>query len=218
MSIFGVGSVKVSCQLALKTKTAHITLPQPIPSDRNYRPFYVLLTAGLLVRVALMLMYWPAVMLSFDSPRYARTWPTELFGDFWMPAAYPMFLALLRAVTHQLWFSIAVQHLLGWVVGVILFVTLRRLNVKPWLACWPAAVALLSGDQLYLEHQLMADSLLLFLTVAGLGAAIFGLTAGIDLRWLGTASALLAMAAFVRSVGIILLPILLFCTVPFGAG
>jgi hypothetical protein len=66
-----------------------------------------------------MFLYYPAVMLSFDSPRYARV-GQELFGDFWMPAGYPLLLHLLHSVTRQLWFTIVIQHLLGLATGVIL--------------------------------------------------------------------------------------------------
>lgn len=180
--------------------------------DLKYRPFLVLLALGVLVRSALMILYQPAVMLCFDSPRYARVSPPALFSDFSMPAGYPLLLQLLHGITHHLWFTIAVQHGLGLATGVILYLALARLGVKPWLACSPAAVVFLSGDHLYYEHQLMSDFFLTFLTAAGLGAAVHGLAGRVKLRWLGSASALLAMAALVRSVGITLLPILLVCT------
>lgn len=178
--------------------------------DLRYRPFLVLLALGLFVRVALMFLYYPAVMLSFDAPRYARVGPQELFGDFWMPAGYPLLLRLLHGVTRQLWFSIAVQHLLGVTTGVILYLTVSRLGLKLWVACLPAAVVFLSGDHLYLEHQLMADSFFIFLAIAGLGAAVSWMS-GKKLGWLAAASALLAMTALTRSVGVICLPTLLLC-------
>lgn len=178
--------------------------------DLKYRPFLVLLAFGFFVRVALMLLYYPAVMLSFDAPRYARVWPRELFGDFWMPAGYPLLLHLLHAVTRQLWFSIAIQHLLGLATGGILYLTMTRLGLKRWQACCPAAVVFLSGDHLYLEHQLMADSFFIFLAVTGLGAAVYWMS-GKTLWWLAAASVILAMAGLTRSVGVVSLPILVFC-------
>ncbi len=191
--------------------TATISEPARPLRDLKYGPLLVLLALGLFVRIALMFMYHPAVMLSFDSPRYARVGPRDLFGDFWMPAGYPLLLHLLHAVTRQLWFTVAIQHLLGLASGVILYLTMMRLGLQRWLACLPAAVVFLSGDHLYLEHQLMADSFLIFLTVAGLGAAVDGLI-GRNLRWLAIASTLLEMAALTRSVGVVLLPIFFLCT------
>lgn len=194
-----------------------IAPPIEAPRDLTYPPFLGLLAAGSLVRCALMILYFPAVMLSFDAPRYARVGTRDLFSDFWMPAGYPLLLRLLHDVSRQLWFTIAVQHLLGLATGVILYLTLSRLGVKRWLACLPAAVVFLSGDHLYLEHQLMADSFFLFLGVAGLGAALLWMSHR-KLSWLAAASALLATAALTRSVGMVMLPILLICTASVASG
>ena len=89
---------------------------------------------------------------------------------------------------------------------------MRRLGVVRAIACIPAAIPLLSGDHLYLEHTVMADHLTIFLTAAGIWAAICGLVPNLHLRWLVIASTLLAMAALTRSVGVVLLPILVLCT------
>jgi hypothetical protein len=178
----------------------------------NHRPLLLLFITGIFLRAILMVTYFPAVMLSSDAPRYARIDSMPMFGDFWMPAGYPMLLRLLRAISHQLWFSIAVQHVMGLVVGLLLFGTVRHLGVKRSVSCVPAAVPLFSGDHLYLEHQVMADCFLIFLATMGLAAAVRGLVPRLNVGWLATASAFLAMAALARSVGLILIPILVFCT------
>ncbi len=178
----------------------------------NYPPLLLLFTTGVCLRVILMIAYFPAVMLSYDSPRYARIYSMPMFGDFWMPAGYPMLLRLLHTISHQLWFTIAVQHVMGLGVGLLLFAAVRQLGVKPSMSCVPAAVPLLSGDHLYLEHQVMADCFLIFLAAMGLAAAVRGLVPRLNVRWLATASAFLAMAALARSVGIILVPILVLGT------
>ncbi|MDP9254525.1 MAG: hypothetical protein M3O66_06265, partial [Verrucomicrobiota bacterium] len=95
---------------------------------------------------------------------------------------------------------------------IMLFLSMRRLGAAHRIACLPAGIAFLSGDHLYLEHVIMADFLLIFLTSAGLTAAVYALKKCVDLRWLCVASALLASAALARSVGLILLPILAVCT------
>src|ERR1051325_7033873 len=59
-----------------------------------YRPFLILWGAGVAIRIVLMLLYFPAVMMFVDSSRYART---PLFGDYWTPAGYRMFLQSVRA-------------------------------------------------------------------------------------------------------------------------
>ena len=123
-----------------------------------------------------------------------------------------MFLWLLRQVSTQLWFTIWIQHVLGLGTGTLLYLSMRRLGALRAIACIPAAIPLLSGDHLYLEHTVMADHLTIFLTAPGIWAAICGLVPNFHLRWLAAASALLAMAALTRSVGVVLLPILVLCT------
>jgi hypothetical protein len=189
-----------------------------IADDLTYRPFLALLGCGVAVRVIVMALYWPAIMLSFDSPRFARIDGKPLFSDYWMPAAYPAFLRVLRAISDQLWFTIAVQHLIGIGIGVLVYLALRRLGIARWVACVPAAVAFLSGDHVYLEHMIMADFLLGFLAVAGLTAALFGLTPRVRLPYLALASPLLGTALLVRSVGVLLLPVLALCVFVFTAG
>jgi hypothetical protein len=178
----------------------------------SYPPLLLLFTAGVFLRVILMITYFPAVMLSSDSARYARIDSMPMFGDFWMPAGYPMLLRLLHAISHQLWFTIAVQHVMGLGVGLLLFAAVRHVGVKRSISCVPAAVPFLSGDHLYLEHQVMSDYLLIFLATVGLAAAIRGLVPKLNVGWLAMASVFLAIAALARSVGIILIPILVFCT------
>ena len=54
--------------------------------DLHYRPFLVLVALGILIRMILMLTYFPAILLHSDSARYARVGGWSIYGDFWMPA------------------------------------------------------------------------------------------------------------------------------------
>jgi hypothetical protein len=195
-----------------KSRAAVAAWPSEQFQDLRYRPFLVLVALGILFRLILMLAYFPAIMLHQDSQRYARIGGSSMYGDFWMPAGYPMFLWLLRRLSSQLWLTIWIQHLLGLVTGMFLYLSIRRLGVVRAIACIPAAIPLLSGDHLYLEHTVMADHLMIFLTAGGIWAAICGLVPNLRLRWLVLASTLLAMAALTRSVGVVLLPILALST------
>ena len=197
------------------SKPSHTARPPPIAEALRFRPLLVFAGIAALARVALMYMYFPAILLAFDSPRYARADGMGIFDDFWMPAGYAMFLCTLRALTNQLWVTIAVQHALGLATGLLLYLALVRLGVKRWLACIPAGVVFFSGDQLYLEHSLMADFFLTFTATAGFTAAAFWLTNRRTWWWLAAASALFAWASLVRSVGVVLLPVLLL-VVLFG--
>jgi hypothetical protein len=190
---------------------------QTIWSELKYRPFLILISLGLILRIFLMIAYRPAVMLWIDSIRFARIDPPQFFADFWMPAGYPGLLMILRAISHQLCFTIGVQHLMGLAVGPIFFLSMRRLSAPRWLAALAAAAPLLSGDHLYLEHVVMADYLLILLAAAGLGLAVWALSNGVEMRPLAAASIFLALATLVRSVGVILLPVLVFCALVAAA-
>jgi hypothetical protein len=175
-----------------------------------YRPFAILLGLGIVVRAAVMVLYFPAVMLSFDSPRYARV-DLPLFGDFWMPAGYPIFLKILQGLSAHLWVTIAVQHLLGLVGAVLLFTTAVRLGAPRWFACIPAGVVLLSGDHLYLEHIVMADTFALFTGIVALCAAVRGLVPAVTSPWLVVSGAFAGWSLLARSVGLVLVGVIPLC-------
>lgn len=176
----------------------------------RYPPFLAVLGCGVIVRVWVMSAYYPAVMLMFDSPRYARV-GMRMFGDFWMPAGYPLLLQLLRTISRQLWVTIMIQHFMGISIGMLLFAAMQRLRLPKPVACVVAAIPLLSGDQLYLEHTIMADHVLLVFAVAGLSAGIYGLVPTTKAPWICLSSIFLALAGLTRSVGIFLLPVLALC-------
>lgn len=182
-----------------------------IARELGYRPFLVLLGLGVFIRIAVMAMYFPAWMQTADAVRFARISPPGMFEDVWMPAGYPAFLSVVRHIVPALWVTIALQHLIGVFVGIALYLTVRRLGAKSWLACIPAGVAFLSGDHVWLEHQIMADSLMTALVAAGLLCTVWGLVPRLDLRWLAAGSALLMCASLSRNVALITLPIVFVC-------
>ena len=123
------------------------------------------------------------------------------------PAGYPEFLRILRVFGDTLTFAIFVQHVLGVATGLLLFATVRRV-VSAWWALLPAAVVLLAGPQLFLEHAPMAEALFAFL----LAVCVYCATRAYDSpRWYWAASAglVVACAGCVRLQGLTLAPILL---------
>jgi len=170
----------------------------------NYRPFLIVLGLGLALRMLTMAIYFPGVMHSYDSPRFARV-GLKMFDDYWMPAGYAGFLGALRLISDEFWVSIAVQHLLGLSVGIALFLVCVRLGVSRGWATVPAAAAVLSGDRLYLEHVFMADAFLIFMAAIGLAAVVRGLVPAVDLRWLLVAGVLLGASAVIRTPAFVLL-------------
>ncbi len=204
---------------------------------RLYWPLVALCTAGVALRVLVMLTYSSAVFVFYngDSIRYARIaapgYHSGLFSDPFAPAGYPAFLKLLRAIWSALPFTVGVQHALGLAIALLLYALARRLGSPRGVALVPAAVVLLSGDQLFLEHSLLSETLWAALVTGGLYAVIRG--AGTaepdrngdrdsngdrdgnadrdgDPRWLIAAGLLLAGSALARQISI---PLLLVASV-----
>ncbi|MBE2317425.1 glycosyltransferase family 39 protein [Solirubrobacter sp. CPCC 204708] len=176
---------------------------------REDRPFLILLAVAAVIRAATMPLYFPAVMTSMDSPRFARVNPEPIFGDQWQPAGYAAVLKALRVVTDEVWFTIAVQHLMGLVIGVVVYLVARRLGASPVPATAAAAAALLSGDVLYIEHWFMSDVLFLHVIILTLASAVFGLVPRVDRRWLLAAGCFGAAATLTRVVGFVAIPVVI---------
>lgn len=169
-----------------------------------YRPLLVLIAVGVLLRVLTMVAYSTAVMDYYtgDAGRYIRVGYHGVFSDEWQPAGYALFLAAIRGVTTTLSVTVAIQHLLGIATSVLLFATTRRAGAPRAIALIPAAVVLLSGDHLFLEHALLTESLWMALLAGGLYAAVRG--RAVNARWTLAASALLALSAVTRNVSAVL--------------
>jgi hypothetical protein len=149
-----------------------------------------------------MVAYSPAVLNenAHDGRLYIKAAHHGLLTGDREPLGYPLFLRALHAISHQLAFTISVQHALGLLTGVLLFMTARQLGVSPWLALVPAAVVWLGGDELFVEHAPLSESLFTPLLAATLYAGVRCLNDGS--RWPVTAGALAAMLLAVRSVGL----------------
>jgi hypothetical protein len=159
----------------------------------------------------LMLEYRPADLSNPDSGRFlhfAHT-PGGLFDDHFGPSGYAAFLKVTHAVWDRFEVTIVLQHLFGIAAALLLYATVRRLGAPRWAALVPAAVGLLWGDLLYLEHTPLSESPFVVLVAGGLYAAVRALPReGRWAAWLALAGALVAAAALFRNVGVILPPVL----------
>jgi hypothetical protein len=177
----------------------------------------IVLAAGIVLRLVVSLVYQPALMNSADSPTYIVMADGGLFGDPVRTAGYPMFMIALRWVSDALAFTITVQHVLGVLTALLLYVIARRAGAPLWVATIGAAAVLLSLDQVVLEHIILSEALFTFLFVATLYACVRALDdpsplyRALDSRhaWLFAAGLLLALCAWVRGVAAPLSPFLL---------
>jgi hypothetical protein len=194
---------------AAKAGSTRLTLAR-LARLRPHAGLIALVAAGAALRVFLMLEYRPAVFSNADSARFLHFAGRGdgLFQDHFGPSGYVAFLKVTRAIWDRLEATIALQHLLGIAAALLLYAALRRLGAPRWAALIPAAVVLLSGDQVYLEHTLLSEPPFMPLVAGGLYAAVRGLEDRPRRPpWLAMAGALLASAALFRNVGLVVGPL-----------
>ncbi len=163
----------------------------------------VILLLAIAVRVAVAALYFPSIFEVYDTPRFARAVPQAgLFDDYWMPAGYPAFLKIVHHLSTEIWVTVAVQHLIGIGLVVVVFAAVRRCTQSAIAASVAAAVAALSGDLIYLEHIILADGFLFTFSVLACACICFGLGDRTDTRWLVAAGVCAACAMLSRSVGL----------------
>lgn len=174
-------------------------------------PLLLLLALGVALRIATVLAYRPAALPFNDGIRYLRTAAgvNGLFDDPYAPGGYPLFLRAVLGIVPDLTAVVVVQHLLGIAAGLVLYWGMRQVGAPRWAALVPAAVILLSGDQIYLEHTLLTESLSILLLSGGLACAMAATTRDGDRawRWAAAAGLLLGAGGLVRLVLVIALPL-----------
>jgi hypothetical protein len=179
------------------------------------RAVLVLFGVGLLLRILVMVLYSDVTLTYYggDSTRYMRlpfTGYHGLFSDPASPAGYPAFLQVARWVSHDIIFTIGLQRLMGIGTALLVLLALRRLGAPWWAASMPAAVALLSGDHLFLETSILTETLWMLLLAAGVWATFSASPYPHSPLWLALAGVLFALSATVRQVS---LPFALFFAV-----
>jgi hypothetical protein len=177
---------------------------------RRHWAFGLLLTAGLLLRIAAQLAYQPA-LLYIDSKKYLFGTEVRTWGAF-DPLGY--LLLVLRPVLAfgNLAAVALLQHGLGIAMAIALYVLLLRLGVTRWLAALATAPVLLDGYQLVAEQTIMPDTLFEALVVAGLVILLW--RPRIGLATVIVAGLVLGLSAPVRQVGeALILPALVYVLV-----
>ena len=140
-----------------------------------------------------------------DSYTYVRAAVT-LTPETTRPSGYSVFLWLLSPA-HSYLLVTALQHLMGVGVAVMIYAVARHRFAAPaWLAVLATLPVLFDGFEIQLEHLIMADTLFLFLAMAGIAVALW--TPRPSWRACLAAGLLLGLSATVRSTGLPLLGVL----------
>jgi hypothetical protein len=168
----------------------------------------VLLTAGLVLRVLVLIAYRPAIIY-VDSLKYlynASPGADPLGYKYALAAILPF--GTLSTVA-------LVQHLLGLAMGAALYVVLIRRGVSRWLAALAVAPVLLDGYQLQIEQMIMPDVWFEALLVAGLVVLLWRPA---PTRWFAVAVGLLfGVSALFHQLGeILFLPALVYLLIVGG--
>lgn len=175
----------------------------------------MVLVVGLGLRVWLIHAWRPAFLGYPDATGYiaaARLKPEGLlFWNQYRPAGYPLFLSLLHGIHDGLAFAIDVQHLMGLLAALLLYLAVARFVAHRWVAVLPAAVVALSGSQLYLEHSPVSETVYTFLVTGALWCAAhsYGSVGWREQVWLLAAGLLIGLSGPVRSVGVFVAPALI---------
>ncbi|MEU9830397.1 hypothetical protein AB0D67_02540 [Streptosporangium sp. NPDC048047] len=128
-----------------------------------------MLGLGTALRVVTVLGYRPALWFP-DSYTYVVT-ALKPRPDLVRPAGYSMFLRLFEPF-HSFALVASVQHLLGLLVGVLVYLTARRLGAPGWAAVLASVPPLLDAYQIELEHLLVSDTLFATLVMSAVCLAV----------------------------------------------
>lgn len=178
--------------------------------------FGALLLAAIAIRFWFMASYRPAFMGFPDSQTYVLTAGTNLWFDTLRPAGYPIFLRIVHFVNDNLSAVTLVQHAIGIATALLLYRTVLHSGGGRWPALLPVAVVGFGGEQVFLEHAVMSETLFTFLVVLALFLATRMLTRP-SLAAAALAGLCLGAATTVRPVSLLLIAALPVCLVATAA-
>jgi hypothetical protein len=165
-----------------------------------------LLGVGLLLRVYFLLVWSPAITGFSDSGIYFMDAVRSLWSDPIRTVGYSMFLRLLHGISPHLILVIIVQHILGLGAAALFFLAVRRCGGPRGLGLAPAAIIALGGDELFLEHAALSDSLLIFLISAMLYCAVRASQG--RAWWAALAGLCVGLGVWDRAAGIAMVPVI----------
>ncbi len=156
-----------------------------------------------MLRVAVAVAFWPALFFG-DSYEYLALATNDPIGvSAKRPSGYPLLLKLFSLDGRSVATVTLVQHLAGIVTGALVYGLLVKLGVRRWVALAAAAVVLLDGYAVALEHFILAEA---FFTLALTAASFLAIGERRGPASLAASGALLAAAVLMRPVALFAVP------------
>jgi Dolichyl-phosphate-mannose-protein mannosyltransferase len=168
-----------------------------------------LLLVGVALRLVVVVSWWPVTTTLADAVPYSAYAQQGPFDNPQHPAGYSLILATLGALTREVAFTVAIQHLAGIAAALLLFAAVRRVTGSHWAGLLPAGAVLLNPDLIYLEHSIMSE---IWFVLAACGAVYCAVRA-VDRPdpWYGwplLAGLIAAAGTMIRSSGIFLIAVI----------
>lgn len=163
MNLYRIIAVLVKISAAAR-QWRHIAWERLAPLARRHKPFAVALGLGAFLRLLAMAGYPGVVWFPGDSYLYLGA-ALRPMPDLSKTVGYSLFVRALEPF-HSFILVSLVQHLMGLSVAVLLYVLMMRAGVPRRWATLASLPVLLDGNQIELEHMLMAETLFTFLAVA----------------------------------------------------
>jgi 4-amino-4-deoxy-L-arabinose transferase-like glycosyltransferase len=187
------------------------------PTIRPHRPFTALtdfvrrhlgavlvVTVGVILRIAMMVAYAPALWYDGDSGQYI------MFSEQWPSMAYRWpYTWFLKAFewTGTFVTVVALQHLAVVLLAVAGYVFLRRVGVGPWVGALAIAPLMFDANQITIEQYLLTETMF---TVMVAAAALLVVWRPQPSVWAtGAAGVAVAIGWATRATGLVVIAALL---------
>jgi hypothetical protein len=120
-------------------------------------------------------------------------------------SGYSLFLRALLPL-HSFALVTVLQHLMGMAVAVVIYALARkRFGAPGWLAVAMTVPVLYDGFEIQLEHQILSDTLFLFLAMLAIAVLLW--SPAVTWWKCALAGSLIGISAIVRSTGLPLIPV-----------
>lgn len=181
---------------------------------RAHGAICAVVAAGLALRLAMLAGLDDPLLTFSDANAYVRAADGALFLPLeGRTAGYPLFLRVLHDVWADPLLPVVVQHLLAVAGALALYAVAVALGVPRTLAALPAAVWLVPVDWLWLEHQLLTETLATALAAAALALAVLSprgpVPTGVAVGVVALAAAIVRPSALALAPGLAVVLVLL---------